>query len=513
MMASLFGSRFLGILRDAIMAHQFGRNAVTDSYTLAFMVPDLLFFLIAGGALSSAFIPVFSEYLHTGRKSEAWRVFNSVATLMTAGLLVFIGLSFAFAPQLVAIVVSKEKAEYFPLITHMSRILLPAQLAFFIGGLMFGTLYAHQRFSIPGLGPNIYNIGIIFGALVISQFVQPGIVGMAWGGLIGAFMGNIIIPIFPMLKLGGTIRPSFDTKHEGVRKVFRLMLPVVLGLSLPGVYAIIMRNFGSQFKADGIVTSLELANKLMQAPLAMFGQSFAIAIFPALSQFYAQKKMDMFRDQVERSIRTTLYITIPIAVFMAVFALEIVNLLFGYGKFKESDPSSVVQCLQLFCLGIPAWCLHPILMRAYFSSQNTVKPIVQGTITTFVFILLCLVLKQTPLEWRALPLASSIAAMFLVGLMLSAMKKDLGGLNLGRIGEAVGQCLLAALAVTAALVLVAVLLPGGLAFESVWLTLIRLLSGFVVTAGVYGFLTKRMGMPETVTLDKAMAKGKKVFNR
>jgi hypothetical protein len=103
--------------------------------------------------------------------------------------------------------------------------------------------------------------------------------------------------------------------------------------------------------------------------------------------------------------------------------------------------------------------------------------------------------------------------MFLVGFMLSAMKKDLGGLNLGRIGEAVGQCLLAALAVTAALVFVAVLLPGGLAFESVWLTLIRLLSGFIVTAGVYGFLTKRMGMPETVTLDKAMAKGKRILNR
>ncbi|MCC7229906.1 MAG: hypothetical protein IT203_05895, partial [Fimbriimonadaceae bacterium] len=297
MMLSLLLSRVLGLVRDAIIAGKFGSNGFTDSYRLAFSIPDLLFFLIAGGALSSAFSPVFSEYLHTEREEEAWHIFSVVTTLMSLLVIVFIIFAWIFATPLSHAIAPGKSAEWIPYIVQMSRIVLPAQFAFFIGGLMFGTLYAHQRFAVPGLGPNIYNIGIIFGAVVISAFVTPGVVGMSWGALVGAFVGNLLIPYLAMRQIGVRYKFSLDIKHSGVRKVFKLMLPVVLGLSLPGVYALIMQAFGSYYP-DGVNTYLEYANKLMQAPLGIFGQSLAIAVFPALSQFFAQKQMDAYRNQL-----------------------------------------------------------------------------------------------------------------------------------------------------------------------------------------------------------------------
>lgn len=505
MAASLFLSRVLGIIRDAIMTAQFGRNAMTDSYTLAFMIPDLLFFLIAGGALSSAFIPVFSEYLHTGKKEEAWRVFSSVATIMLTVLVALIGLTFIFAEPLLRVVVSPEQAANLPLIAQMSRIVLPAQIAFFMGGLMFGVLYAHQRFSIPGLGPNVYNIGIILGALVISQFVSPGIVGMAWGALVGAIIGNLLLPGFEMRKIGVRFKPAFEFRHPGVKKVFILMAPVVLGLSLPGVYGLLMRYFGSGF-TDGVVTSLDLANKLMQAPLGVFGQSFAIAIFPALSQFFAQGTMDLYREQVVRTMRTAVYITVPISIYMAVMAPDIVNALFGYGKAAGSDPTALIVSLQLFCLGIPAWCLHPILMRGYFSMQMSVKPIVLGTITTAVFVGLCLVFLATPMSFKGLPLASSISAIFLAIVMTLTLRKDAGGLDVARLRNGVDLSLLAGLAMTVVLVGLCLIWAPARDHGGHVGSFVRLALYGVISVGVYVWLTRKMGMPETSTIDRALNK-------
>src|SRR5687767_8432915 len=147
MVASLLLSRVLGIVRDMIIAWKFGQGSLTDAYVLSFQLPDLLFFLIAGGALSSAFIPVFSEFLHTGREREAWKLFSVVVTVMSLAVTGFIVLAFIFAEPMMWLFAPDTKASEMPLIVYMSRIVLPAQFAFFIGGIMFGTLYTRQVFS------------------------------------------------------------------------------------------------------------------------------------------------------------------------------------------------------------------------------------------------------------------------------------------------------------------------------------------------------------------------------
>jgi putative peptidoglycan lipid II flippase len=509
MMASLLLSRALGLVRDMVMAGMFGVDSTTDAYRLAFQIPDLMFYLIAGGALSSAFIPVFSEYLHTEREREAWHIFSVVATVMSIIVVIFIVGAWTFALPLAHFIAPGKPLEDLPLIATMSRILLPAQYAFLIGGLMFGTLYARQVFTVPGLGPNIYNVGIIFGALIISTFMAVPVMGMAWGALAGATVGNLVIPYIVMRKIGGRFTPSLDWKHPGVQKVFRLMLPVILGLSLPGVQGLIMQAFATLHKQEGINTNIYNANLLMQAPLGIFGQSLAIAVFPALTQFFAQQRMDMFRNQVATTIRTVLYITIPVSVFIALAAPQIVAAIFEHGKFTHDNTLVVASCLRYFSLGIAAWCLHPVLMRGFFAVQNTVTPIVLGSLTTVLFVILALSLGTTPLSYLSLPLASSLSAIALVLVMVFALRKRIEGLDMRGILVTVGKSVLAsgAFAIVTGAVLLSPL--GAMTSQNKFAALGMLLILAFPGLSAYVWLTRKLGMPETAYFDRAIARMKR----
>jgi len=506
MMASLLLSRFLGIVRDMIMAWRFGQNAETDAYRLAFQIPDLLFYLVAGGALSSAFIPVFSEYLHTEREDEAWSLFSSVTTIMSTAILVLIGICWVFAVPLAKAVAPGASPASLPLIAEMSRILLPAQFAFFIGGLMFGTLYSRQVFSVPGLGPNVYNLGIIFGALVISNFVVPGVMGMTWGALIGAMLGNLLIPMWAMARIGSRFRPSFDLKHPGVRKVFKLMIPVVAGLSLPSVYGLVLQYFGTLYHQHGINTALDYANRLMQAPLGVFGQSLALAAFPALAQFYAQKRMDAFGSQLQKTLSTVIYLSVPVAALFFFFAEPVVDAFFQHGRFTDANSKAVSGCLQYFSIGVAPWCLQPVLMRAYFAVQNTITPIVMGTITTIVFVALSAVFTAAKLSFVYLPLAGSIASVVLVLMLVSGVGKFTSDLHPADLTTNAMKAL--ASAVVACLIPWLVWKSSGAALTNLSGIASVIALGVVVlfVGWAYYAITKLFKMPQTAYVERALAK-------
>jgi len=512
MAGSLALSRVLGILRDTAMTAKFGIGPHTDAYRLAFAIPDLIFFLVAGGALSTAFIPIFSSFIHTEREDDAWELFNVVVTVMSIAVIAMIGLAWIFAPWLIEHFAAGKPHELFPLIVRMARIVLPAQYAFFIGGLLIGTLYARQRFLLPGLAPNIYNVGIIFGALVLSAFVSPGIVGMSWGALVGAILGSLILPLWGVYRLGGRYRPSLNLKAPGVGSVFKLMLPVVLGLSLPAVYGLIMQSLGS-FYAAGINTALDLSNKLMQAPLGVFGQSLALAAFPALSQFFAQKRMDMFRDQLASSMRTVLYLSLPATALLAALSGPIVRVAFGYGHTAPSDLNPTAHCLQVFSIGICAWCLHPVLMRSFYAMHKSAMPIIIGTLTTFVFVGLYFVLRPLfppdangdSTGYLAMPLSGSLAAILMVFGLGALAYKDAGGFD-------VKSVLVTFLKGSVAAALCGVF--GYFTFkfsphENRWGTIFIFLIIFSLSGWVYYFVTKWLGMPETAYVAKAFKRVKR----
>ncbi|MBI3920396.1 MAG: murein biosynthesis integral membrane protein MurJ, partial [Armatimonadetes bacterium] len=287
--AAISLSRALGLVRDMVISHQFGQNRNTDIYVAAFKLPDLLFFLIAGGALSSSFIPVFTSYLSTGKEKEAWKVFSVIATIMTVVVASFIVVGEVFAREIVpwAVAPGFSPGEL-DKVAHLTRIILPSQLFFFLGGLMMGTLYARQKFLIPGLGPCVYNVGIICGGLLLGP--RLGIEGLAWGALGGAFVGNFLMQLLAIRKAGVVFRLSFDHRHPGVRRVWILMLPVILGLALPQVDVLINAWFAS-FLFKGAVSALDRANRVMQIPLGIFAQGMAIAFFPTLSAQIARQEI------------------------------------------------------------------------------------------------------------------------------------------------------------------------------------------------------------------------------
>lgn len=507
-MVSLFLSRVLGLIREAIVAAKFGQSEFTEAYNAAFQVPDLLFYLIAGGALSSAFIPVFSEYLHTNREEDAWHIFSAVASIMAVVITAFILVCSIFAPALVHLaapgITGPEAEQIYAMAASMARILLPAQFAFFIGGILFGTLYSRQIFTVPGLGPNIYNIGIIIGAVVISQFTAIPTAGMSWGATAGAFLGNIVVPLWAMRKIGLNYKFTLSLKHPGVKKVFRLMAPVVFGLSLPGVFALFLNGFASYYTKPGesYITAFKNANVLMQAPLGVFGQSMAIGVFPALSQFFAQERMDLFRDQLIKTLRSVLYLSIPVALILGVCSADIIRLLFEYSNYTPQDTARTAPLLTAFAVGIPFWCLQPVLMRAFFSIQNTLRPILLGTTATAIFFAAAAAAVNLKLPPYALAAAGSLAAIFLAILLCFQIKAAVPQTDLYPLYKTLVKSLVAAIPATAVFWgIFRIAEQFGFASNKIANLAIGLFFG-LCALWVYYFITKFFNMPEAKTLDR-----------
>lgn len=502
MVISLFLSRLLGMIRDTVMLYQFGIGLDTDAYRIAIQIPDMIFMLVAGGGLSSAFIPIFSEYWHKNKKEEAWKVFSVV---LTVSFLVAVGLvllAWAYSPQIVTYFRDNKPIALEPKAIQMSRIMVPAQIAFLCGSVLLATLYSRKQFIGPGLAPNVYNLGIILAAAFAPRLFGLGIESMAWGALVGAIIGNILLPTMLMIKSGSHFRPSLDFRAPGVSQFFILLLPVLLGFSLPSMVNLITQKFASSYGTDGVNTILSTANNLMQAPLGIFGQSLALAAFPVLAEFVATNQMDKYRDQVSRTLRTVLYLGVPSGALMYALAPQIVHILYGYGKAAKSpeDLAAIVTCLRIYAFAVFAWCMQPVLMRGFFSLQKTFKPIAIGTAMTLVFIGLCVWATRTSPDYTLLPWATNIAATILAVVLYFALEADVGKLD--RIG--ILQTLIKTM--------VAGTVAGAFAYwgshfwhpERKLTEFASLLVLGLLSVWVYYFATKVLGMQETAYFDRAM---------
>ncbi len=435
LMAGILASRLLGLVRNSIIAHQFGQSFETDVYNAAFIVPDLLFFLLAGGVFSGAFTPVFTEYISTDREKDAWRIFSVVASTMTLviGTLIVLGEVFLYP------LVAKANPGYTPgkiaATVALTRILLPAQICFFLGGLMMATLTARNINTGQVFGPVIYNLGIIFGGVFLTG--RYGIAGLCWGAFGGAVIGNLLLQWILVRRSGGYFLPGAMRKywrHPGVKSVWKLMLPVILGLALPQVSTIIGRVFASEI-GEGAQSALMNANVLFQIPLGVFAQAISIASLPVMAAHAARGEMKEMRSSVVYSLRSILFLTIPSSLMMIVLALPIVQFLLQSGKFTQSDAEMTATVLRPFAAGIFAWSAHSILSRGFYALKESKVPVVVGTVVTLIFVPLNWVsLWLTGTENKALATAglamttSVAAALHMTGLVV-LLRKRLNGLE------------------------------------------------------------------------------------
>jgi putative peptidoglycan lipid II flippase len=463
MVAAIFLSRVLGLVRDMVVAHYFGAGAGiwADCYKAAFTLPDFLYYLIAGGALSTAFIPVFTEYLTNARQAEAvgdlgqardqeteaWRVFSIFGTALALGLTGVVVVGELFTPQLLhAFIVPGFNAEKLRLTTSLTRIILPAQLCFFLGGLMMSTLYARNQFLMPALGPVVYNVAIIAGGILGGTFFSPevGIYGLCWGVLVGAIVGNIFMQLWAMRRFGVQYRPSLELRHPGVVKVAKLMLPVILGLSLTQLHAMITRPFGS-FLPQGSIAWLDNANKVMQIPLGIFAQALSVAIFPTLAALAAERDLPALKRQFSLGLRAILLLTVPASALIIVLAVPTIRVLFQRGRWTWTDTEATASATVFYSLAIFAYAGAQIVNRGFYALQNTLTPMLVGTVVTALYVGLCFLLLG-PMQHNGLALAMSIAAIVNLLALLWLYSRTINGIRGGEIMSSLGRVVLASLA-------------------------------------------------------------------
>ena len=428
-------SRITGIIRDIGRTTLFGRDWHTDAYVSAFSIPDLIYFLASGGALSAGFVPVFTGYLTKGEDEKAMRTFRVLMTYLGLLLLSLIVTFEVLAPQLVALLfpgmVGDEQK--FTLTVRLVRILLPAQFFFVLGSLFTGALWSLRYFAEPQVQSVLYNLFILFGGILGAQFcahwLGKGIEGMAIGALTGAAVGAGLVQARKLWQVGMDFRPCFDWRDEGARQVLKLVIPVVFSLSVTQINAIILPRSFSSLLPHGAATAVEMANRIMQLPVALFGASVGIALFPTLSALATKEAIDDLRRQVASGLRTVLFMTVPTAVLMAVLREPIVALFFEYGRWKSSDTQATALALLFYSFGVPAMSCQQVLARGFYALRDTWTPVWVGLLSFALAFTLNAALVHSPLQQGGLALAFSISAWFNITLLAILLRKRLNGLE------------------------------------------------------------------------------------
>ncbi|MGE5554433.1 MAG: murein biosynthesis integral membrane protein MurJ [Betaproteobacteria bacterium] len=375
-MAGVLVSRILGFIRERAVADLFGRTPATDAYWAAFAIPDLMYYLLIGGALGSAFIPVFTEYLAKEQEQEAWYVASSFINGGVVLLLGFVTAGIIFAPQLAPLVAFEFQGEQLRLLILLMRMMFPAVFFTALSGIAAAILNSYRHFGTPAFGPIAYNLCIIAAAYLLGP--KYDIPGMAVGVVVGAIV-NFSLQAWFAGRHNAGYRLIIDLDHPGPRKMLRLFLPTLIGLSIAQINLLVNQNLASGL--TGGITALRLANRLMQLPLGLFATAISTVIFPTMTRQAALRQIDDFRRSVSTGLRMIYFITVPASVGLIVLAEPIVRLLYQTGKFTAADTTATAVALIYYSLGLFTQSAVQHLTRVYYSLQDTTTPVRIGLLT------------------------------------------------------------------------------------------------------------------------------------
>ena len=400
--ALYFLGRITGLLQRVVIAALLHRSA-TDAYAVAFDLPDYLNYLVAGGALSSTFIPIFTRMWSRGREAEAWRFFSTLTSVMGTVLVVLTTLMMVFTPFFMGLtkpgLLAPDKADIFDLAVRMTRIILPAQLCFYLGGLYVGVLNTFKRFGATGWTGTVYNV-VAIGVAVPAYYLTRDPLVFAWGILIGAFIGNFLLPYNAAQNGPRSQRPRFAFRFApgdpNVRRFFLMALPIMFGISLPVVDQWVVGYFASSMPT-GILTYLSNSNRLMLALQAIVGQAAAVAAFPYLATEGAAGEYVAFAAIIRTGLRRLLFLTLPLTVLMILWARPLVDLVFGWGAFR--NPIALGQTSAAFAfysIGLFAWAGQGFVARGFYALGDTRTPTILGSALTLLFFIpLCAFAART----------------------------------------------------------------------------------------------------------------------
>jgi putative peptidoglycan lipid II flippase len=452
-------SRVLGLARDVIILYQFGTGHEIDAYRAAFGLLDLIYLVVAGGALGSAFIPVFAGFLAQKQDEDAWRLANSVLNLALVALLAACTLIALLADPLVALTIgSGFDAEKRALTAHVLRLLLIQPLLLGVGGLAKATLESFDRFALPAIGSNLYNIGIIGGALLAPWL---GIDGLVWGVVAGAAL-FLLVQLPGLREVGWRYRPALIFDAPGLVQVGRLLGPRLFGQSAWQIGLVVIASYASQL-GEGAVTANAAALQLMMLPHGLIALSLGTVIFPQLARHHAAGDLAALRRVALGALRQVLFLALLAAALLGWLGVPIVRALFERGRFTAASTALTAEAFHFYALGLAAFAAAEILVRTFYAMRDTRTPVYIGVVAVITNIGLGWGLLRLGAGLAGLATAFSIANTLEALLLLALLRPRLGRLG-SELWRALGTMLLATLLCSAALLALRIVSAGWLPF-------------------------------------------------
>ncbi|MFA6422988.1 MAG: murein biosynthesis integral membrane protein MurJ [Patescibacteria group bacterium] len=433
-------SNILGFFRDHFLAQKIITSDL-DIYYAAFRIPDLLFNIVILGAISSAFIPIFTSFIAKSEEKKAWDVANSIINIGLLVILILAFISMILMPYLVNLLVPNFDSARKLQTVSLARLFLITPIFFTLSYIVGGILNSFKRFIFYSIAPLIYNIVIIVSIFLLSP--KYGITGIAIGVIIGSVL-HFLIQLPGVFHLGWRYKFNLNWKDPSVRKIGKLMLPRSIGLGANQIMLFIFTALASTL-AVGSVAVFSLADNIQTMPIVVFGTSFATAIFPTLSEMAAKQEKIKFAQYLSKITKIILFILIPAAVGMFMLRAEIVRLILGSGHFKWNQTMMTYSALGFFAFGLPFAGLIPVLAKAFYAKHNTKTPVIVSVISIFISIIFAYAFIKLPSTERfvcfcgqsfygkvsGLALASSIG-MFANALILMIIVIKKGWINEGQ---------------------------------------------------------------------------------
>jgi len=421
-----FSGRIFGFVREMVIANKFGASAETDAFIVAFTIPNIIYSLIVMGALSASFIPIFSGLLAKDEETAAWRLAYTIFNLL---LIVFGFIATAmmvFAPQVIFLVSPGFSAsgEQFALAVNMLRIMAPALVFLGISGLMAGTLNSYNHFATPSLVALVQNVIMVAAIIVLAH--RMGIYGAAVGFL-AASVCQVLVQLPALLKRRLPYRAVLDIRHERVKSVGKLFLPVLAALAASQSNLIVDKWFAS-FLETGSISYLNFGFKVASLPMNTLVAAIAIVLFPTLSQQAAKHDTDALRNTISLGIRIIAFVAVPASVGLFVLSEPITGLLFEHGAFGPAATAATAAALGAYSFGLVAMGLNMLLVRAFYALHDGITPL-KASIVFIVFLITLDVILVRPLAHVGLAVGYTLSVSIMALVLLWALSKRLQGLH------------------------------------------------------------------------------------
>ena len=487
-------SRILGLIREIVAAYYFGATGKINAFTVAFQVPNLIRSLVADAALSSAFVPVFSELLEKGERKRAWRVASTLFWLLLLGLGGLVALLIVFAPIIIA--PFGDPGGDKELAITLSRILFPIVVLLGVSGIIVGILNSYEHFTVPALTPVFWNLAIIAG-LVLGVPKAETINGKLYVYAVSIVIGTIIQVLLPIPWLRGLddrLRVVIDWRDPAVARVFVLMVPVTIGLGLINFNLVVNTLFASRFIDPELAPrAIDAAFRIYMLPQGMFSVAVATVLFPRLSRLSARQDMDGFRHTVATGLRQIIFTLVPASVFTAILATPITRIVYERGAWGPHETTVTAQALAAFSLGLTFNGAMLMLNRAFFSLQRPWTPTAVALGNLALNTALAAALYQVGV-W-GIPLATSLANIGGTAMLLVLFRRRMGRIEFGGTLSSVVKISVASAALAVVAYPIWRVLDQALG-RSLAGQLVSLTSAFVLGFGTYLISCRLLGVRE-----------------